>query len=471
MFEALSIVIVNIILYSYTLTFDLVMDDMQWYEKHSKGWFEKEPNILKLISLRLYSGGTFGFNKTIDHLVTMMMWTLLCVMSYFAFGASRESFIGALLLSCHPLMNQLSIWLNGRRYLVCAILLMGMMILFNTKLWVLALPLYLLSGLFQVTVFFAPVLFLMKMKYGWLALGTIGILLFGIKDWVIGKIKNRLTMIPCEDLRQWNPRRPIVIVKLFGFYFWKMLIPGRVSMIYDFIQMFGRTREGNEDAYSINGDFYRGCISFGLCGAMVYLLPHSLWPMAAFMILALIQWCAIIPVTQMLSDRYASISTIFMCFFISYLSLHYLPATIAYCVITAFMVQYLYSTIIVFKMYKNIDTWYDYHTENNPGNLAVTNLRIGMHLSQRRLFQANALLERALAIHPNDYALNYLGYISAMIFQNLVLAQGYINKCKTSIYLGEEIERSQEISDAELGLKAMSGQLQMNQPQRYPKKG
>lgn len=470
MFEVIAIIVVNILLYSITLSFDLVMDDVQWYEKRSKGW-PTQSNIFKTLAERLYSGGTFGFNKMLDHFVTMCMWTLMCVMMYFAFGHSHASFAAAILLSVHPLMNQLSIWINGRRYLVCAILLMGMMILFNTKLWPLAFGLYLLSGLFQVTIFFAPVLFIMKMKYGYLAIGLIGILLYSIRKWLKAKIDSRLSMIPCADLRTWNVNRPIVMVKLFGFYFWKMIFPGYIQMISPFLQMWGRTNEGNADAYKINGYFYKGIVALMCCGGIAWAIPYNLLPYLVFMFLSLIQWCGILPITQSTSDRYASISTIFMCFFISYLSLYWLPFTLACCVLVFFFTQYIISTIQALPMYKNIDAWYDYHTSYDPGNLAVTNLRIGMYLGSRRLFQANALLEAALMKHPRDYALNYLGYISAMIFQNMVLARAYIDNCKNNIYLGEEKERLQELSDADLGLRAMGGDMNINAPQRYPKKG
>lgn len=467
------IIFFNFILYAPTIFFDLVMDDLQWREKRIKGW-PKQSNILKTIAERLYSGGIFGFNSKLDHFVTMCMWTILNVMIYFAFGHSPASFATALLVSCHPGMNQLSIWINGRRYLVCAILLMGIMMLWKTSsilLWGIGFALYLMSGLFQVTIFFAPILFMMKIKYVVFSIVAIFILLYSIRDWLKNKIIDRLSLIPCDDLRSWKKRRPIVIVKLFGFYFWKMIFPGHVQMIYPFLQMWGRTKEGNADAYKINGDFYRGC---GAIIGMVILFsscPIVYKPYFGFMFFSLIQWCGILPITQSTSDRYSSIPTIFMCFFISYFSMNYLPSPYSYCLLVFMGTQYLMSTIRVFRMYKNIGEWYDYHTSYDPGNLAVTNLRIGMHLGTRRLFQANALLEAAIARHPNDYALNYLGYISAMIFQNLNLAVGYIEKCKKSIYLGEEKERLQEISDAELGIRAMSGDLNMNAPQRYPKKG
>lgn len=466
MLEVLIIIAFNLFLYSRTLTFGLVMDDQQWYEYIAKHGFRKDGNILQRWAHRWYSGGTFGFNPTIDHLTTTLMWTLFSVLFYFAFGGTQVAFCAALLISCHPLMNQLSMWINGRRFLVCAILLMAIMILWNTKFWPLGFVLYLMSGLFQLSIFFAPVLFILKMKYAFVFVGFIGISLLSMKKWIKSKIDDRLKLIPCEDLRQWKSRRPVVIVKLFGFYFWKMIFPGRMQMVYPFIQMFGRTAEGNNDAYSINFDFIRGVGALCIWAGMLYYLPYEDAPLVGFAFLALLQWCAIVPVTQMMADRYAAIPTAFVCFFVVYLLHHFLPTPYFYAGITFFLTQYVISTWTVMKMYKDINSWYEYHTDEDPGNLAVTNLRIGIFLNERKLFQANTLIERALVLYPQDYGLNYLGYISAMIFQNFPLARGYIEKCKKAVYLGEEKSRQQEIDDAELALKAMMGDL-TTLPQRY----
>jgi hypothetical protein len=446
MIQILSIILLNLIVYFPTIWLGDVMDDHQGRDKHRN---QKGYRNWKTI---LYGAGTF-FDTRLDHAFTLVLWINFNILAYFALGANDVAFAAAMLISVHPLNNQLSIWLNGRRYLIAAILLMGTIICFNHHIYTLALGLYLLTGLFQITVILAPIIFLIKYPWAILALAALVALVW---KKIVEKYTIRIEAIPCVDLKKWQPRRPIVIVKLFGFYVGKMLNPSRVQTVYSFLQMFGRTKEGNDDAYKINGDFYKGiCVAIGI-GALFFLCPMVMWPYIVFMVLALVQWCAIVPVLQLVADRYAAISNIFMSFFIAYLAIHYLPYAPLF--LAGLVGYYACSTIKLFPMYKDMNAWYDYHINDDVGNLAVVNLKVGLLLAERRIWQVQALLEKALWKNPNDYALNFCGYIVNMIIGAIPLAKNHLEVCKKNIYLGEESVRQGELSDAELAINAMSGQ-------------
>lgn len=461
----------NILLYFPTIFFGLVMDDCQQYDRIKKDGFTKVPWTLRyipnMISDRLYSGCTFGFNTKVDHAFTLALWCTFCTLSYFALGHNNVSLGATLLISCHPMMNEVSIWINGRRYLICAILLMACMIT-----WPFSLPFYLLSSLFQVSILFAPILFVNKYPIAILPIAALG---FIMKDWILNKIATRSALIFGEDLKVWKPRRPILIIKIYGFYFWKMILPGRVQMVYPFLQMFGRTKEGNEHGYEvfksntgINGDLFKGVFAILVTCAICWFAGPMYWPWAAFMAISLLQWCAIIPVTQLVADRYTTIPTIFLMFFISYFSLHF---NFGWAIIAFLMGNYIHSTRQVFSMYKDLNSWYEYHVSNDPGNLSVVNLRAGYMLSAKKFWQANSIIERGLERWPNDYALNYLGYISSMIVQSPPLARKYIEVCKKNIYLGEEKERQGELDDADIALRALMGEINLKIPERMIRKG
>ena len=114
----LIIILANFIVYFRTLSYDMVIDDncRKFHEK------DLHKNLLvRIFRLTKYSGYG-GIPLAYDHLLTLLLHTSVCVAIYYCLGGSTLSFITALLFSVNPSNNQVSIWLNGKRFAVTTIL-------------------------------------------------------------------------------------------------------------------------------------------------------------------------------------------------------------------------------------------------------------------------------------------------------------------------------------------------------------
>ncbi len=362
----LIIIALNLILYVRTMKFLLVADDLAWYLRYSKyGWMKlNEVHSLeqfkRFIFERLYGGFTFGKNVSLDHLFSVALHTTIAIMMYYVFGAVSDynvSFWAAILYSCNPINNQTSIWLNGRRYAINIILVLGMMLLAPlTHGWAYAGALYWITTNFHMTAFFAPILLLGK--YPWILLGVPVLLAARWKN-IVWKINHRYERIKDDDRLKLTPERLFIIIKYYGHYFFKMLFPGICAMTYSKLFFWGQTKEGNKNAYSFNFDLLLGIISIIISGALIYFLPVGYKYMAAYMFLSLIQWCAIIPVVQDLADRYAGMATVFMMFFVSYF-INLYGGQYAVAILSGIIGYYIPLLLTVMRMFQSEGSRWEY---------------------------------------------------------------------------------------------------------------
>ena len=354
----------NFGLYYKTISFGLVMDDFQWWQsKRSRGlltfldngkffWYRAKA----CIEDRLYGGTTFGLNIKVEHVFKIFLHSLVCVLMYLAMGHDIVSLGAAALYACNAVNNQTSCWLNGRRYVVNIILVLLMMIFPISSL-----ILYPLTVLLQVTAIFTPVLLASKSPWYLMLLPA---LLAVCWKRIKSKCDGRSADMSAGDLKTFKWTRLIVVVKTFGFFFWKMIFPQVCAMQYPDRVKWGLTEEGNRDAYKIDGAFVQGIFSFCVASFIFFLCdsPHKVW--ACFMVLSILQWSALIPVTQILSDRYCSLPNVFMMFFVSYFAhmtgIFYIPIMI---LLAAYYIICLFT---VMPMYEDLTKWYQYHFRHFP---------------------------------------------------------------------------------------------------------
>ena len=112
------IVLLNLVVFYRTLNYDMVIDDncRKFHTKDlTNNWF------IRLYRCTRYSGYG-GIPIKLDHLLTILLHTTVCILIYIVLGNNTHSFIAALLFSIHPANNQVSIWLNGKRFAVMTIL-------------------------------------------------------------------------------------------------------------------------------------------------------------------------------------------------------------------------------------------------------------------------------------------------------------------------------------------------------------
>jgi hypothetical protein len=226
--------------------------------------------------------------------------------------------------------------------------------------WAYALGLYAFTAVFHMTAVFAPVLLLWKYPLIGLAIAVLVVL--NLKKF-IRLLNERLKKIHDLDRRNFTPQRLIVIVKTYGYYFFKMFFPGVCAMTYPTLHFWGQTKEGNKDAYSFNIEFYKGCLAFVICiGIISYFInvqDYRILCFWVFMCLSLLQWCQIIAIFQDLADRYAGMATVFGMFFLSFF-VHTYAGQYATAILGVFAGYYIAMLFIVMRMYRSEGARWEY---------------------------------------------------------------------------------------------------------------
>lgn len=446
----LIIIAFNLFIFFRTLRFSICVDDIRQYKRVQDGLYD-EKLTFRGIASRLYGGGTFGRAKAgeapdahVDHAFTIFLHTLASVLIYLAFGQSSISFWAAILYSCNPTNTQTSVWLNGRRYLVNVIIVLTIVILSGIKYgWLACLPLYTMTGLFHVTAIFGPILFL-----GWFSLPAFGVFYLFFRKHINEKIARRFKDIQSKDWREFKAKRLIVIVKCYGFFIQKMLLPGTTLMNYPTLFMWGVTKEGNDDAYAYNFDFYRGIIAFLITVVCYIALPSNFRPMAIFATLAILQWCAIIPATQLLADRYTSTAMPFVMFFVAY----FVQSPIVLAILTGFYTAKLWYAM---EMFTDIWHYYKYQLYHAPyittprKDLINYLIHVGDHM------KAWHYTREGLEFAPKDFSMLHRAAIAARACGSTKQAMEYLMKAEANPYLDQEESQKQWCDEFRAQMKKM----------------
>ncbi len=444
--KILFLIALNFIVYYRTFRFGLIVDDVR-HKSHIEAKDSIfDSGLIKSIPHRLYGVGTlarkvsmncgkdkrFQVNARDEHILSTAIHSLICVLIYLSLGklpiigAQEIAFCAAILYSVNPANNQTSIWLNGRRYAVNIILVL-LMILAGPV----GILLYPLTALFQVSAIFSPILF------GWIGLAVLPIFwLISSKD-IKERVSRRLKAIKNDDQRTFTPKKLIPITKTYGSYWLKMLLPGRTMMVYPNLFYWGMTKEGNKDAYSLNGSFWFGvaCVVLSLGGVLV--LKGQMFFMFLFMCLSVAQWCGFISVTQMFTDRYISLPNVFMMFFVSYFAHQtlgfYAPAAIA------LLAGYYFANLqVTMQMYKDMESFWDYQLYYDPAGVKIREFKASHHMKDGDPVAAWEVIRKGLEYNPTDFKLNLLAAncLKALGDPQAVIA--HIKVAKDNCYINQE---------------------------------
>lgn len=435
MTHILIIITVYLIIYFPTLKFKYITDDEEMICRIKEGFF-KNRGIIDFIKLRLYGAGTFGLNSEVDHAFTILINMVIGVLIYIAFGSSDISFWAAILYAFNPINHSTSIWLNGRRYAINIILTLGMLLLsnkFGFEGRSLAMILYLSSGLFHMTAILTPILFGPGFILAIVGCGLI------FERQIRGVIGSRMDQIAECDMKHFTPKSFIIVIKSYGFYFWRMLIPGVCALIYPDLFYWGKNIGGNLNAYKINRCFFKGVFAFVLCFLACFFIPHDDVYWAIFTILGILQWCNFIPVLQTLADRYISAVCPFMMFFLSYFlhmtGIFYIPFVII------FLIYYYFSLSTVMRMYQNIETFYEYQIDYFPQIPVPALAYIECLMLTGKMDKALAIIRNGLMENPKDFEFLRFGALFSLFKQDYDHGIVFINEAEKNLYIGQEIEQ------------------------------
>ncbi len=434
--DILIIVLFNIIVYLRTLRFSIIVDDIRYYEEISR--IKDTPlywrgflYLFRGIKRRLYGGATFGVNNiALDHAISILLHTCICVLIYMVFGYNEISFFAALLYSCNPVNHSTAIWLNGRRYAISIIIVLLMML--YAPWGMLLYPLTFMNN--QLIAVFSPLLVKGINAYIYSAIFIPILILCNYKK-IKAKIKFRMDHILCKEQKEYRINRIIIIIKSYGFYFFNMLIPVRVMINYPDLFWWGIDPEKNKKCYDYNAEFFRGIFAALVSIYGIIYLHGYMQTMWIFMLLSILQWSAVFSAVQVNADRYISLSNVFMMFFLaSLISMSPYSITIYLCII----VYYLTQLSICMRMYQSIDEYQRYQLFYAPNITKPRFNRIEFYLAQKRYLTAWYLIEEGLQNMPNDFHFLLQAAVCLANVGNVDQALEMVYKAKNNFYMGQE---------------------------------
>ncbi len=441
----LLIFIINIFIHIRTISNKLIIDDLHWMNKVKLSCVSKDIyDILSFIRQRIYGCFTFytkklsdGNNIFIDHCFRILLNCTIAVLIYKAFGSNNISLWASILYSVHPINNQTSLWLNGRRYALNIILVL---LAYCIGSW--GILLYPLMPFLQFNAAFFPILLFNNSPLFLLAIPIF--FLIG-NSYIIKWFKTRQKNIPEGEYKTYHPRRLIVIIKTFGIYITTMLLPRKILFYSDKLYFWGISHEGNKDAYKIDSNFFVGVNSILAYFIIGTYIPREYLPIYIFMFFSVIQWCNIITVTQTIADRYASLPNVFMMFLISWAVNTYIPQY-ATAILLSIAVYYLTKLNSVMNMYKDITAFYEYHVYHNKKDVSCRVFKATDCMINGDFMRAFIILKEGVHYVPNDFKLLFQLACCSYKLGDKKLCLELLDKAEKNYYLGQEANLSNKVN-------------------------
>lgn len=357
MLEVLSILGVIALLYGRAINYGKVVDDFQAYENFKRAgtvafrWWPPRRAIW-----RLHGSATVN-NLKKDRIITLLIHALVCCLIFLVLGRDKASFMAAVLFAVHPVNNQVSVWLNGKRYGINAALVLLMWALggWGVVVWCLT-PLFQPSAL--------PALFLYVWRGVWWPLLIFPLAFFvgwnKSGGWLVRWFRGRKQAAKNPELTTFALKKYVLYFKTFGYYVRHYLWPRDVFMWPKFMQYYGITKEGTAKAYEKDLDFY-----FGLC---VWVAMASVcwifWgqPVAfglLWFILFISVFCNLLPLDlQTVADRYCYLPGVGL--------MYALGSIIDVQIFLFFAVWYASKTDVWMRIYRNMEVYHFHHIINVP---------------------------------------------------------------------------------------------------------
>lgn len=460
-FISLGLALFVVGVYWRTIRFGLIVDDVRHCNDVLNGLFQPTRMVWQRLNLRFYGVGTLarkikcdhdekaqngkpcircrgtGYRQhvslPIEHAFTVGTTALTCVLIYVVFGALGGRAVGAVtavLYAVNPSIDQMTIWLNGRRYAVNIVLTLIMMLV--GVVWGLpavGLLVWLPTAIFQVNAVFAPVLL---GGLWWLAIpAVIG---FGWKRYR-EFISERRKMVLSDEQKIWHYRRLIVGVKSVGWYALRVFVPFRSLMVYPFLAKWGLHERGNKDAYKLDGWFWSGCVVLISVVAGLSALRGMDQILLLFATLATLQTCNWILSVQTAANRYIGLVIVFGMYAVARVGIALGP--VGWALLGVYAGYCLCELWVGMRQYKDMVSFYDYHLFHNPADIVLRKFRINWLLNTKEMFKAWELVREGLEQDPEDCPLLYLAAVCLHHFGEADESNRYLDRVEGHYYDGQ----------------------------------
>lgn len=395
MIEYLIIFTVSIILFWRSIYCGLVVDDVTMHplaQEYKNLFKDKKIKFPELLWNILQGGGLFK-NVKLDHAFSILIHFInACLILKIS-----ALLPAALLYLCNPINNQVSLWLNGRRFAITIFCCLA-----SWAFWPSAIVLYPFAIWLHTSGAMFPFLFLATPLWGAVPVGAIACYFIGFKKFK-ARSEGRKEQYPQDsELHKIHWKKAIFYVKHIGYYFQIILFPFKPRMYHEYHFYFPRYQEDIDKAYKIDLDFARGAAVMAFL-AFEMVVNHNFW--AFWFILFISQHCGVYIVTMNVADRYCSLAAAGLMVMLAQ-KIALLPQPYDMFALGAFLACYAigYNPLLAYT-YKSWERFLLYHTHIQPDGS-----RQRMHLAQFYLklkdpFQAFSMVKQGLKYRPKDFDL------------------------------------------------------------------
>jgi len=345
----LIIVVVCLVAYCKSFTYQPVVDDVSNRVKHNKPEQEKRHSLI--VRIRRALDGNYPVRSIgLDRAITFFINTAVCCLMYKAFG----SLVASLLFAVNISNNQVSLWLNGKRYGINTIICL----LAYISPWLI--PLWFLTPWFQASAITFPLLLVFKYS-PWLLLAVPCGLLAGNK-FLINWAKSRIKKNNFPFFHQWNNKKIFLIAKTFAFYFVRGIVPFIPSMYVNYLRNYGFIEEDTKKAYSIDVATVFGFILI-LSIPVLYMLDPAFFFGLMWWLITIAVFSNYVTITMVFGERYMYLPNVGLMLFLTN-CLNLISPNLWLLVFGL----YLGRLISYMPMYKDLDAFFEHHLYTDPTN-------------------------------------------------------------------------------------------------------
>lgn len=361
----LIITAVCLIAFYRSLTYGIVVDDIANRKRaHQRPSCERRRPLWKRLVRRL-NGEYPVHNIVLDHAITLTIHTAVCCLMY----GIWQNLPASILFALNVGNNQVSMWLNGKRYGVNAILclLAYMYMPFGMVFW-------LMTGLFQVSALTFPAVLLFAGNW-WLILLTPIVLMIGdaklsdniqkrIKDFAEGK---------CPEYVSFPIGKICFVLKTIAYYFIHGLFPYVQTMYPEQFKDFGLRNDVTRDTYRFDVQALAGLMVIALA-VVGYIVRPDLFFGMMWWLITIAVFSNVVTLTVPLAERYMYLPNIGLMLTLAMLLNIVHP--MAWMLVAVWYATRLWTFM---PMYRDIDSYLEHHTFYYPENDQAWSFRCNRH--------------------------------------------------------------------------------------------
>ena len=419
MFSKIIIILaVNILLYAKTLKLGYVSDDLPTF---------KNPPVMKTKWDKIFRWvmGQYKSCPKYDHLLTTIIHAVISAFIYLAFGANHISYIAAMLFSCNPANNQVSIWISGRGYALTALILLSAM-----SIPYVAPAILLMIGYFNVG-YFAPLALIGSTKYQ--LLWMLPVIWW---TWRRKFKKDFLLKIGVETVVEDSKihlKKLILAIKTMGFYLTLCLIPFRLTFYHSFLQSCAGNDIMKKRAYSFDKFFWFGMTAIGV---FVWLWITQGWSITTYgmfwFFVSIAPFSNFRRFQQEIADRYMYLPNIGLMIALASL-IHTYPI-----LIVLFMTMYISRLIPIMHMYTD-DYWLvEMCVNEDPGAWYAWHIRGFKRWDNKSYREALTMWVMAKLLDPKEFKILFNISIVLRLLKQYAEADAYLKMAEDNIIEGQE---------------------------------